>query len=155
MEPPSIEFSWNCTCRLPYRRFIQQATKKRKKNDSQKQPPKLKEYAAVKIVGRRTTIHLEGRYEARNIIFFVLWVELGLLDTDLLLTPVIIVEANHKIMQFLKGRAAFEAYQRFAENGIMEWKRKKLEKHSERTYNCKVELQLEPTTISYLFSSVR
>ena len=109
MEPPSIEFSRNCTCRLPYRRFIQQANKKRKKNDSQKQPPKLKEYAAVKIVGRRATIHLEGRYEARNIIFFVLWVELGLLDTDLLLPPVIIVEANRKIMQFLKGRAAFEA----------------------------------------------
>ena len=72
MEPPSIEFSRNCTCRLPYRRFIQQATKKRKKNDSQKQPPKLKEDAAVKIVGRRTTIHLEGRYEARNLIFFCL-----------------------------------------------------------------------------------
>ena len=69
--------------------------------------------------------------------------------------PVIIVEANRKIMQFLKGRAAFEAYQRFAENDIMEWKRKKLEKHSERTYNCKVELQLEPTTFSYLISSVR
>ena len=60
MEPPSIEFSRNCTCRLPYRRFIQQATKKRKKNDSQKQPPKLKEYAAVIIVGLNNVTHMWG-----------------------------------------------------------------------------------------------
>ena len=82
MEPPSIEFSWKCTCRLPYRRFIQQATKKMKKNDSQKQPSKLKEYAAVKILGRRTSNnHLEARYEARNLTSSVLWVELRLLDS--------------------------------------------------------------------------
>ena len=77
------------------------------------------------------------------------------MTADLLLNPAIIVEGNRKFMQFLKRREAFEGYQRIAENDIMEWNRKKLEKHSERTYNCKVELQLEPTTISYLFSSVR
>ena len=32
----------------------QQATKKRKKSDSRRQPPKPKEYAIEKIVGRRT-----------------------------------------------------------------------------------------------------
>ena len=80
MEPPSVEFSWNCTCCLPYRRFIQQATKKRKKEDSQKQPSKLKEYAAVKIVGRRTSNNTPRRqvWSFQSYIFCVVgWVEVA------------------------------------------------------------------------------
>ena len=42
----------------------------------------------------------------------------------MLLNRAIIVEANRKVMQFLKRRAAFEGYQRIAENDIMESKRK-------------------------------
>ena len=80
MEPPSIEFSWKCTCRLPYRRFIQQATKKMKKNDSQKQPSKLKEYAAVKIVGRRTSNNTPRSqiWSSQSYIFCLVgWVEVA------------------------------------------------------------------------------
>ena len=93
---PSIEFSWNCTSRLPYfyfycysahawdineskyRRFSQQATKKRKKDDSQKQPSKLKEYAAVKIVGRRTSNNTprSQMWSSQSYIFCLVgWVE--------------------------------------------------------------------------------
>ena len=62
-----------------------------KKNDSQKQPSKLKEYAAVKILGRRTSNnHLEARYEARNLTSSVLWVELRLLESRFALNPAII-----------------------------------------------------------------
>ena len=78
MEPPSIEFSWKCICRLPYRWFIQQPTKKRKKNDSQKQPSKLKEYAAVKIVGRRTSNNTprSQMWSSQSYIFCLVgWVE--------------------------------------------------------------------------------
>ena len=50
----------------------------------------------------------------------------GCLTADLLLNRAIIVEANRKFMQFLKRRAAFEGYQRIAENDIIESKRKKL-----------------------------
>ena len=46
------------------------------------------------------------------------------MTADLLLNPAIIVEGNRKFMQFLKRRAAFEGYQRIAENDVMESKRK-------------------------------
>ena len=80
MEPPSIEFSWKCICRLPYRWFIQQPTKKRKKDDSQKQPSKLKEYAAVKIVGRRTSNNTprSQMWSSQSYIFCLVgWVEVA------------------------------------------------------------------------------
>ena len=63
-----------------YRRFSQQATKKRKKNDSQKQPSKLKEYAAVKIVGRRTSNNTPRSqiWSSQSYIFCLVgWVEVG------------------------------------------------------------------------------
>ena len=124
MEPPSIEFSWKCICRLPYRRFIQQPTKKRKKNDSQKQPSKLKEYAAVKIVGRRTSNNTpRSQIWSSKSYISVLWVELRLLNSIFALKSCNYVEANRKFMQFLKKCATFEGYQRIAENDIMESKR--------------------------------
>ena len=46
------------------------------------------------------------------------------MTADLLLNPAIIVEGNRKFMQFQKRRAAFEGYQRIAENDIMESQRK-------------------------------
>ena len=63
-----------------YRRFSQQATKKRKKDDSQKQPSKLKEYAAVKIVGRRTSNNTPRSqiWSSQSYIFCLVgWVEVA------------------------------------------------------------------------------
>ena len=76
------------------------------------------------LVDGQATIHLEARYEARNLASSVLWVELRLLDSIFALKSCNYVEANRKFMQFLKKCATFEGYQRIAENDIMESKRK-------------------------------
>ena len=101
---PSIEFSWNCTSRLQYFYFtftftaIRLApgtlTKVSTGGSVNRQPrrgrrmirksshPNLRSMPLWKLlVDGQATIHLEARYEARNLTSSVLWVELRLLDS--------------------------------------------------------------------------